>query len=94
VDLTTIPDGAEPGDNCPSTFSVTLSSGESFLDADFCLAQLPDVNPLPVAGELLPLDSTALLIGGLSSMSVFMIPAVAGIAGAAVYLVKHRDNKK
>jgi hypothetical protein len=50
--------------------------------------------PPQVAGELLPLDSTALLIGGLSSMSVFMIPAVAGIAGAAVYLVKYRDNKE
>jgi hypothetical protein len=43
-----------------------------------------------VAGQLLPLDSTALLIGGLTSMSVFMIPAVAGLAGAAVYLVKFR----
>jgi hypothetical protein len=49
--------------------------------------------PTQVAGELLPLDSTALLIGGLSSMSVFMIPAVAGIAGAAVYLVKFRANR-
>jgi hypothetical protein len=47
-----------------------------------------------VAGELLPLDSTALLIGGLYSMSAFMIPAVAGIAGAAVYLVKYRANKE
>jgi len=43
-----------------------------------------------VAGELLSLDSTALLIGGLSSMSVFMIPAVAGLAGAGIYLVKFR----
>jgi hypothetical protein len=56
-----------------------------------------DMNPTPqqqVAGELLPIDNTALLIGGLSSMSVFMIPAVAGIAGAAVYLVKYRTNKE
>ena len=47
-----------------------------------------------VAGELLPLDNTALFIGGLSSMSVFMIPSIAGIAGAAVYLVKFRANKE
>jgi len=47
-----------------------------------------------VAGELLPLDSSALVIGGLSSMSAFMIPAVAGIAGAAVYLIKFRANKE
>ncbi len=43
-----------------------------------------------VAGELLPLNTSALMIAGLSSMSVFMIPAVAGIAGAAMYLVKYR----
>jgi hypothetical protein len=49
--------------------------------------------PTQVAGELLPLDNTALLIGGISSMSVFMIPAVAGLAGAGVYLVKFRANR-
>ena len=52
-----------------------------------------DDEPPQVAGELLPLDSTTLLIGGLSSMSVFMIPAVAGLAGAGVYLVKFRANR-
>jgi len=46
----------------------------------------------PVAGELLPLDSTALLIGGLTSMSVWMIPAVVGLAGVGVYLVKFRKH--
>jgi hypothetical protein len=47
----------------------------------------------PVAGELLPTNTSALMIAGLSSMSVFMIPAVAGLAGAAVYLVKYRANR-
>jgi len=46
----------------------------------------------PVAGELLPLDSSALMIAGLSSMSVFMIPAIAGLAGVGVYLVKFRKQ--
>jgi len=45
-----------------------------------------------VAGELLPLDNTALFLAGLSSMSVWMIPAVAGLAGAGVYLVKFRKQ--
>jgi len=43
-----------------------------------------------VEGQLLPLDTLALVIAGLSSMTVFMIPAVAGIAGAGIYLVKFR----
>jgi len=52
---------------------------------------LPPPDP-QVAGELLPLDSTALLIGGLTSMSVWMIPAIAGLAGVGVYLVKFRKQ--
>ena len=44
----------------------------------------------PVAGELLPLDSSALFLVGVSTIAVWMIPAVAGLAGAGVYLVKYR----
>lgn len=47
----------------------------------------------PVAGELLSLDSSALVVAGLASSAVWMIPAVAGIAGAGVYLVKLRTNR-
>jgi hypothetical protein len=32
------------------------------------------------------------MIAGLSSMSIFMIPAVAGLAGVGVYLVKFRKQ--
>jgi len=45
-----------------------------------------------VAGELLPLDNSALMIAGLSSMSVWMIPTVLGLAGVGVYLVKFRKQ--
>ncbi len=47
----------------------------------------------PVAGELLLVDSSALVIGGLASSAVWMIPIVAGIAGAGLYLVKLRTNR-
>ena len=43
-----------------------------------------------VAGQLLPLDSTALFLAGIQSMTVWMIPTVLGLAGAGVYLVKYR----
>ena len=46
----------------------------------------------PVAGELLPLDTSALMIAGLTSMSVWMVPAVLGLAGVGVYLVKFRKQ--
>ena len=51
--------------------------------------------PAPkVAGELLPLDSTALFLAGIQSMSVWMIPTVLGLAGVGVYLVKFRANRE
>jgi len=52
----------------------------------------PDGNGGPVSGQLLPLDSSALMIAGLTSMSVWMIPTVLGLAGAGVYLVKFRKQ--
>jgi len=52
----------------------------------------PVCQPTPVAGELLPLDNSALMIAGLSSMSVWMVPTVLGIAGVGVYLVKFRKH--
>jgi len=45
-----------------------------------------------VAGELLSLDTSALVIAGLTSMTVWMVPAVAGLAGVGVYLVKFRKQ--
>jgi len=46
-----------------------------------------------VAGELLSVDNSALVIAGLTSMSVWMIPTVLGLAGAGIYLVKFRANR-
>ena len=47
----------------------------------------------PVAGELLSLNSSALVVGGLTSSAAWMIPAVAGIASVGIYLVKTRTNR-
>ena len=46
----------------------------------------------PVAGQLLPLDSTALFLAGIQSMTVWMVPTVLGLAGVGVYLVKFRKH--
>jgi len=45
-----------------------------------------------ISGELLPLDSSALMIAGLTSMTVWMVPTVLGLAGVGVYLVKFRKQ--
>lgn len=49
--------------------------------------------PTPVAGELLSIDSSALVIAGLTGSAAWMIPTIAGIAGAGLYLVKFRTNR-
>ena len=48
---------------------------------------------IKVGGQLLSIDSAALILAGLQSSSIWMIPALAGIAGAGVYFVRSRMNK-
>jgi hypothetical protein len=43
-----------------------------------------------VAGELLPLNTTSLFISGLFTNGFWMVPAVAGIAGAGVIVIRSR----
>ncbi|MDH3277051.1 MAG: hypothetical protein OEL77_03155 [Nitrosopumilus sp.] len=51
-----------------------------------------EVHETAVSGKLLSVDSSTLVIAGFSSM-VWMIPAVVGIAGTGLYLVKIRANR-
>lgn len=61
---------------------------------DYIFATYFDPNFVVVGGEFLPIDSTALVLAGLQSSAVWMIPTLAGIAGAGFYLVKFRTNKE
>ncbi len=79
--------GIAPGDTGACVTGQT-SEGTPFLGCD----SIEITNVCVVAGELLPLDSSALMIAGLTSMSVWMIPTVLGLAGAGVYLVKFRKQ--
>ena len=74
-------------DSDPCTNDVTCDPtlGCNFFD--------PTLLNCRIAGELLPLNTSALMIAGLTSMSVWMVPAVAGLAGVGVYLVKFRANR-
>jgi len=65
---------------------------EAIQVGDITMAHCKLVVSHPVAGELLPLDSTALFLAGIQSMTVWMIPTVLGLAGAGVYLVKFRKQ--
>ena len=47
-----------------------------------------------VGGELLPIDSTALILAGLQTSAIWMLPVLAGVAGSAfaVLYIKSRRN--
>jgi len=47
-----------------------------------------------VGGSMLPIDTTALMLAGLQSSAIWMIPTLAGLAAAGFYLVKFRANKE
>jgi len=44
----------------------------------------------PVDGELLPIDNTALLLAGLQTSAIWMLPILAGAAGAGIAAFKLR----
>jgi len=80
--------GIVPGDT-EACLTGELFDGTPFSGCD----SIEITNVCVVAGELLPLDTSALMIAGLTSMTVWMIPTVLGLAGAGVYLVKYRANR-
>ncbi len=47
-----------------------------------------------VGGEFLPIDSTALMLAGLQTSAVWILPAVAGLAGTGYYLIKFRNKEE
>ena len=71
--------GIEASDDQEGEAFVTISS----FKAPTCV----------VAGELLPMDNTALFLAGLSQSAIWMIPTLAGIAGAGIIIRQrlHRD---
>jgi hypothetical protein len=47
-----------------------------------------------VGGIIIPIETTSLLLAGQHTSAVWMIPTLAGLAGAGLYLVKFRANRE
>jgi hypothetical protein len=67
--------------NFPAGLDVTITLDET----DLC----PNI---VTAGELVPLNTTALFISGLSSSAIWIVPTLAGIAGVGAYYIKSKKN--
>ena len=76
--------------------TVTITSSKAVegdgYGIDNVFVQFPSVQS--VAGELLPLNTTALFISGITSSAIWMIPTLAGIAGAGVYFIRTREHNE
>jgi len=82
----------DPTNTMRVNLSVNVGGGGNPVSLQEFVALYSQIPEQQVAGELLPLDSTALFLAGIQSMTVWMVPAVAGLAGAGVYLVKFRKQ--
>ncbi len=71
-------------------FDGNTLGDDDYDDMIYLVTNVDENSFRPVAGELLPIDSSALMIAGLTSMTVWMVPTILGLAGAGVYLVKYR----
>ncbi len=47
-----------------------------------------------VGGELLPINNTALLLAGLQSSAIWMLPILAGVTGLGAFYIKTRMSKE
>jgi len=82
-------------------FVLTASNFDEFADAlerklkgTFLCDQVPTPPECEeVGGDFLPIDSSALLIAGLSANMSLIVPIALGIAGVSAYLIRSRMNK-
>ena len=93
---------SNPGANADGDSAVLFYSRDYSLapgqTAEFWTAIAPTVNdptgdPM-VGGEFLPIDSTALLMAGMSANLSIIVPIAAGIAGVGAYYIRSRMNKE
>ncbi len=84
-------DNAVPGDViCSISFGVTSQFGTIELPQ---IITITTPEPTVVGGELLPIDSTALVLAGFQTSAIWMLPVLAGAAGVGAFYIKTRMNK-
>jgi len=72
----------------------SLICGGTITELDYIFSTFfGEDEPVVVGGELLPIDSTALLLAGLQTSAIWILPVLVGAAGAGAYYIKTRMNK-
>jgi len=92
--LVTFTLGAIGANTIVASFGIAVGAGGEvcILFKDLVRAPLEDL--LKVGGLPMAIDSNALLLAGIQSTAMWMLPVVAGAAGAGAYFIKTRMNKE
>jgi len=83
--------------NMLNVVDVTFNLDPNAGSIDTCIDNLifdDEPTVVVVGGEFLPIDSTALVLAGLQTSAIWMLPVLAGVAGSAfaVLYIKSRRN--
>jgi len=84
--------GGNPGDEvfCNILWDVDRGIFGDTFAFQSVIVTIPEAQ---VGGEFLPNNPTALLLAGLQTSAIWIIPVLAGAAGAGAYYIKTRMNK-
>jgi len=91
--------GTIVNDGGPKYLSGTSPAGAGTANVGSTTARMDAIAfepiPLVVGGEGIPIDTTALLIAGVQSSTMWMIPVLAfiGIAGLVIFKIKSKANQ-
>jgi len=84
------------GDTSEEHCTVVFSLLDVLSDQTFVIQEIWINEPeeIVVGGEFLPIDSTALVLAGLQTSAIWMLPVLAGVAGSAfgILYIKSRRN--
>jgi hypothetical protein len=70
-----------------SLSDIIMRNTDMYMDHSAFLAA-----DVPVGGTLIPIDSAALLLAGIQTSAVWMVPLLAGIVGATTIYIKKKRN--
>ena len=70
---------------------ATDSSGNVFVSGSISNNAFKIVKDIPVGGTFIPIDQSALLLAGVQSISMWMIPVVVAGVGIGVFVIKRRN---
>ena len=91
ADETIVNNNSFPGKtNCTVIFNVDFDGSIDKLTQTIMVTTPGPIVPPVVGGELIPIESTSLILAGLQSSAIWMLPVLVGAAGAGFAAFKLR----